>query len=127
MSKITFSEKDIRTLQKNPNVKNVSTLAITYTDDFKRKFIEAYLAGKLPRRIFEENGFDVNILGIMRIEQSACRWKKAYTTDGIIGLTDNRKVASGRPLKRELSTEEIIERQQAKIKLLEAQVSLLKS
>jgi transposase InsO family protein len=126
MSKITFSTKEIKILQKNPNVQRISDLAITYTDDFKNKFMDEYLAGKLPRQIFEENGFDMNILGIKRIEQSAYRWKKAYEKDGLIGLTDARKIASGRPLKRELSQTEIIERQEARIKLLEGQVDLLK-
>ena len=46
--------------------------------------------------------------------------------DGIIGLEDTRKTASGRPRSTELTKEEIIERQDAKIKLLEAQVDLLK-
>ncbi len=126
MSKITFSTKEIKILQNNPNVQRVSNLAITYTDDFRNKFMDEYLAGKLPRQIFEENGFDVDILGIKRIENSACRWKKAYKSDGLIGLSDARKTASGRPLKRELSQAEIIERQEAKIKLLEGQVELLK-
>jgi putative transposase len=126
MSKITFSAKEIKILQQNPNVQRVSSLAITYTDDFKNKFMDAYLAGKLPRQIFEENGFDINILGVKRIEQSAYRWKKAYEKDGLIGLSDTRKTASGRPLKRELSQAEIIERQEARIKLLEGQVELLK-
>src|SRR6476469_9247133 len=126
MSKITFSDKEIKILQKNPNVQCVSSLAITYTDDFKNKFIDEYMAGKLPRLIFEENGFDVEILGIKRIEQSAYRWKKAYEKDGLIGLSDSRKTASGKPLKRELSQAEIIERQEARIKLLEGQVELLK-
>lgn len=126
MSKIIFSPKDIKLLQLNPNVQRVSELAITYKDDFKRTFMEEYLAGKLPRQIFEENGFDLNVLGIVRIEQSAYRWKKSYERDGIIGLVDTRKTASGRPLDRELSQSEIIERQEAKIKLLEAQVNILK-
>lgn len=59
MSKITFSTKEIKTLQRNPNVQRVSERAITYTDAFKNRFIDEYLAGKLPRQIFEENGFDV--------------------------------------------------------------------
>lgn len=126
MSKVIFSSKDINNLQANPNVKRVSELAITYEDDFKKKFMEEYLGGKSPRQIFEENGFDINILGIKRVEQSAYRWKKAYEKDGIIGLVDTRKTASGRPLERELSQEEIIERQEAKIKILEEQVNLLK-
>lgn len=126
MSRITFTEKDIKLLQKNLNVKNVSELAITYSDNFKRVYIEEYLNGKLPRQIFEENGFDINVLGIKRVEQSAARWRRTYAKDGIIGLIDSRKTKSGRPLERELSQEEVIQRQEAKIKLLEGQVELLK-
>jgi transposase InsO family protein len=126
MSKTTFSNREIKILQKNPNVLRVSNLAITYSDDFKNKFINEYLAGKLPRQIFEENGFDVDIIGIKRIETSSSRWRRAYEKDGLIGLSDARKAASGRPLKRELSQAEIIERQEARIKLLEGQVELLK-
>ena len=65
-------------------------------------------------------------LGIKRIQKAAFRWKKAYEKDGLIGLSDTRKTASGRPLKRDLSQAEIIERQDARIKLLEGQVELLK-
>ena len=47
----------------------LANLAITYTDDFKNKFMDEYLAGKLPRQIFVENGFDMDIIGMKRIEQ----------------------------------------------------------
>ncbi|GAA0069530.1 hypothetical protein UT300003_10530 [Clostridium sardiniense] len=47
--------------------------------------------------------------------------------DGIIALDDTRKIASGRPLNRELTKEEIIERQEAESKLLQSQVELLKN
>ncbi len=126
MSKIIFSPKEINILQKNPNVQRVSERAITYTDTFKNIFMDEYLIGKLPRQIFIENGFDVDVIGMKRIEQSAYRWKKAYEKNGLIGLTDSRKAASGRPMKRELTPSEIIERQEARIKLLEGQVELLK-
>lgn len=126
MSKIIFTKQEIETLQNNTNVARVSERAITYTDAFKHTFLDAYLAGKLPRHIFEENGFDVEVIGMKRIEQSAYRWKKAYEKDGSIGLTDSRKSNAGRPLIRELTSTEIIERQEARIKLLEGQVALLK-
>ncbi|THE11617.1 IS3 family transposase [Bacillus timonensis] len=126
MSKLKFSDKQVKKLQNNPNVQRVSNLAITYTDDFKSRFMDEYIAGKLPRQIFKENGFDEAIVGIKRIEQSAFRWKKAYEKNGLIGLSDSRKTTAGKPLKRELSQAEIIERQEARIKLLEGQVELLK-
>lgn len=112
MSKITFTAKEIETLQKNPNVQRVSERTITYTDAFKNKFSDEYLAGKLPRQIFYENSFDVDVIGIKRIEQSAHKWKKAYERNGLIGLTDTRKTSSSRPLKRELIPSEVIERQE---------------
>lgn len=126
MCKITFTTKEIDTLRNNSNVHCVSERSITYTDDLKNKFIDEYLAGKLPRQIFEENGFNVDVIGIKRVEQSAHRWKKAYEKNGLIGLADSRKTASGRSLKRELTPAEVIERQKARIELLEGQVELLK-
>ncbi|MBY9079159.1 IS3 family transposase, partial [Paenibacillus sp. HN-1] len=61
-----------------------------------------------------------------RVEQSADRWKKAYERGGIIGLADSRKESSGRSLSRERTPEEIIAKQDARIKLLESQLELLK-
>ncbi|MCB2291897.1 IS3 family transposase [Clostridium sp. CS001] len=126
MSKVLFSKEDITKLKNNKNVLNVSECAITYKFEFKVLFIDEYMSGKLPRQIFAENGFDINVIGLKRIEQSAYRWKVSYKNNGIIGLEDTRKTASGRPRSTELSNEEIIERQEAKIKLLESQVDLLK-
>ena len=126
MTKKLFSTKEIKALEKNANVQRVGERAITYTDAFKKRFMDEYLAGKLPRQIFIENGFDVDVIGMKRIETSAHRWKKAYEKNGLIGLTDSRKSKSGRPLKRELTQSEVIERQEARIKLLEGQVELLK-
>ena len=93
-------------------MQRVSSLGITYSDNSNNKFIDEYLAGKLPRRIFEENGFDIDIIGKKRIDTSAYRWKRAYEKDGLIGLSDTWKIGPGKPLlKRELSQAEIIERQ----------------
>lgn len=126
MSKLIFSEEDIKILRNNPYVIKVSEKSITYSDEFKRLFIESYLQGKLPKQIFCEAGFDIEMIGRKRYEQAAHRWLKAYNSDGIIGLRDTRKEASGRPKVTALSKDEIIERQDAKIKLLEEQLELLK-
>ena len=127
MSKVLFTEKDIQVLNANPNILRVSEKSITYTDEFKRYFMEEYLKGeKTPRIIFEEAGFIIEMIGIKRCEQSAARWLRSYNKDGIVGLRDTRMSNLGRPRIKKLSQEQIIMRQEAKIKLLESQVELLK-
>lgn len=113
-------------LKMNPYVKAVSDKAITYTDEFKRLFIAQSETGKLPREIFEEAGFDVEVIGITRVHKAATRWRTAYKKHGTSGLEDTRKHSSGRPLERELSIEEKYTRLEAKMRLLEAENELLK-
>ncbi|GGG00295.1 HTH domain-containing protein [Paenibacillus abyssi] len=125
MSKKRFTEEEREKLSKNRYITKVSDKAITYADEFKQ-FIDQYMTGKTPREIFEAHGFDVTAIGIKRVEQSADRWKKAYDQGGIVGLSDSRKEASRRPLRRELSQNEVIAKQEARIRLLESQVDLLK-
>lgn len=84
------------------------------------------MMGKTTKEIFEAHGFDVTVIGMKRVEQSATRWKKDYGYGGIIGLSNSRKEASGRPLQRALSQEEIIAIQEARIHILKSQVELLK-
>ena len=126
MSKVIFNDKQIKVLAKNPNVLRVSDKAITYSEEFKNKFIVENSKGILPRKIFEENGFDIEIIWLKRIEQSAARWKKKYADMGVLGLKDSRTGNSGRPLLRELTTQEEIERLKAKISLLEIENEFLK-
>jgi hypothetical protein len=35
--------------------------------------------------IFSENGFDIEVVAIKRIEKYASRWEKSYKRNGIIG------------------------------------------
>jgi putative transposase len=126
MSKKRFTEKEREILSRNKFVVNVSEKSITYSDEYKQLFIDQYMLHKTPREIFEANGFDVTVLGMSRVKQCAERWRKAYKQDGIIGLADSRKESSGRPLQRELTPEDVIAKQEARIKLLESQLELLK-
>jgi transposase len=64
MSKKIFTEKEIKILSANPYVKSVSSKGITYTDEFKQYFIVENEKGKLPREIFEECGFDIDVIGL---------------------------------------------------------------
>jgi transposase len=126
MPKKHFTDKEIKSLSNNPYVKSVSSKGITYTDEFKRIFVAENVKGKLPRQIFEENGFDVEILGIVRVHRAASRWRAAYNESGVLGLRDTRKDNSGRPTKRELSLEETNAKLEAQIQLLQSENELLK-
>lgn len=68
MSKKIFNQKEIKILSKNINVIKISEKSITYSTEFKENFIEEYSNGKLPRIIFKKNGFDIEMIGIKRVE-----------------------------------------------------------
>ncbi|WP_320546237.1 HTH domain-containing protein, partial [Bacillus mycoides] len=57
MTKKLFTERDIQILSNNPYIKSVSQKGITYTDEFKRIFIEENEQGKLPRNRLETCGY----------------------------------------------------------------------
>lgn len=126
MSKKIFTETEVKELSKNPYVKSVSPKGITYTDEFKEIFIKQYEAGKFPKHIFEDCGFDVEVVGIQRIHSASNRWRNGYQKDGILGLRDTRAGNSGRPRERELTAEETNARLLAEINLLKAENELLK-
>lgn len=126
MSKKVFTEKEIEILSRNPYVKSVSSKGITYSEEFKQYFISEYHNGKFPREIFEEAGFDVNILGKKRVMSSSERWRKAYEKEGALGLKDSRSESLGRPRVNELSLEEKNARLEAQINVLKAENELLK-
>ena len=126
MTKKYFTEKEMNDLLVNPNVKSVSKKAITYTDEYRRVFISESEKGKLPRQIFIENGFDIEVIGADRIKKTAYRWRTAYNRSGDLGLIDSRSNASGRPRKKELTLEEKNARLEAQIQLLRAENEFLK-
>lgn len=70
MSNKIFTEKEIEILKRNQYVKKVSIKGITYTDEFKRIFISENENGKFTKEIFEECGFDIDILGMDRVKSS---------------------------------------------------------
>lgn len=126
MSKKIFSEKEIKLLSANPYVRSVSAKGITYTDEFKRIFVAEKEKGKFSRHIFEECGFDTEIIGMVRINAASKRWQEAYKKNGVTGLSDTRAGNSGRPLERDLSLEEKNLRLEVQINLLKAENELLK-
>lgn len=90
MSKINFTDENILELSKNIYIKNISNKSITYTNEFKIHFITEYNNGKTPKQIFNESGFDIDIIGTKRIEYASSRWRKASEERKVI----NRKLPS---------------------------------
>ncbi len=126
MSKRLFTNEEVRLLSKNKYVRNVSNKGITYTDEFKRLFIVENEKGKFPRQIFENAGFDINVLGMQRIKSCGNRWRASYKYGGVSRLQDTRKNNTGRPTTKDLSIEEKYARLEAQNKLLKAENELLK-
>lgn len=128
MSKITFNEHQRRILDVNPNVKSVSDRSIQYDPEFKLLAVKENQNGKSPSQIFTENGFDLEMIGTKKAAQSLSRWRKTYELHGEKGFFEERrgKGSAGRPSIKELSPEKKLEKAEARIKYLEAEVELLK-
>lgn len=126
MSKKIFSSEQIKKLSTNKYVKNITEKGITYTNEFKMHFIAEYEIGKTPRQIFENAGFDIDIVGIERVKSSSHRWRKSYNDKGVMGLDDTRTLNSGRTINRELTLEQILAKKDAEIQYLKAELELVK-
>ena len=120
-----FTEEEIEYLSSNIYVESVNEKQITYTIEFKQFFVREYMNGKGPILIFESVGLYKRILGAKRIEKATGRWMKAYengTLDVSATLPNRHPVLKA----KNITDKELIRRQEAKIKLLELEVELLK-
>lgn len=125
MSKILFTDSQVKKLSKNKWIKKITNTTITYTDEFKYKLVkECEDYKKFPQDVFRECGIDPEIVGERRYSNAANRWRKQFKETGEI--KDTRKDSTGRPRIHKLSDKEKLERAEAKIKLLEAENELLK-
>ena len=123
MSKNYFTPEQVEQLKKNKYVKHVSEKAITYTEEFKEVFMMEYNSGKLRSQILIEMGFDPKVLGVARIKSISDRTRKQAKRPE--GFKDTRSTESGRPLERELSPEEQMERLKQENEILKAKVEFL--
>ena len=123
MGKNYFTPEQVEQLKKNKYVKHVSEKAITYTEEFKEVFMMEYNSGKLRSQILIEMGFDPKVLGVARIKSISDRTRKQAKRPE--GFKDTRSTESGRPLERELSPEEQMERLKQENEILKAKVEFL--
>ena len=123
MSKNYFTPEQVEQLRKNKYVKHVSEKAITYTEEFKEVFMMEYNSGKLPSQILTEMGFDCKVLGEARVDGISRRTRIQSIRPE--GFKDTRSTESGRPRTRDLTKEELIERQKQEIEVLKAKLEFL--
>lgn len=124
MSNILFDEEQQKQLRANHWVKSVTEKSISFTEDFKVYFINEYNLGKLPKQIFKDAGFDINMLGDKRIEQCTARYKRQNKR--IEGFHDTRANNSGRRIGKELSIDEENELLKKQNAMLQQELEFLK-
>ena len=123
MGKNYFTPEQVEQLRKNKYVKHVSEKAITYTEEFKETFMLEYETGKTRSQILIEMGFDPKMLGTSRIRNISYMTRKQAKRPE--GFKDTRSTESGRPRTKDLTQEELIERQKQEIEILKAKVEFL--
>ena len=123
MGKNYFTPEQVEELRKNKYVKQVSEKAITYTEEFKEVFMMEYNSGKLPSQVLTEMGFNYKVLGQSRIDNIVYTTKKQALRPE--GFKDTRSTESGRPRTKDLTQDELIERQKQEIEILKAKVEFL--
>lgn len=122
-----FTKEQIKELLKNKNVDNCSSKSITYSSKFKVLAIKKYHEeGYSPGMIFEEAGFDLNIIDRERARDSLRRWRKKYNKQGKTGLMEEKRGSSRRKKKTKFKNkEEEIKYLKTKIKYLDAKNDFL--
>ena len=120
MARGKLSPEEVRLLRENCYVSDVAEDRVCYTNEFKFRFIEEYMAGKKPTQIFKEAGFDPKILGSKRIERAAKRWKESYEA-GSLGSYKDRVIR-----RKEDQYLKLLREQQALIEKLHQENTCLK-
>ncbi len=121
MAGIRFTDEQVSLLRSNPWVKSVTPKYVSFTKEFMEEFIDLHSKGLTRYEIFESHGLPVDVLGKSSIEHTTKNWiKKANKS---IALSDEKK---GRPWTRELTKDEVIARQQAKIEMLQQENDFLR-
>ena len=120
-----FTNEQVEQLKRNESVKKVSEKSITYTEEFKERFLLEYNSGKPLSQILIEMGFDPKVLGERRVSNIVQRIKEQSLRPE--GFKDTRadNPNMGRPSTRDLAPDEIIAKQKAEIEMLKAKVEYL--
>lgn len=70
-----FTHAEMQYLSILSAVTHVTSVRITYSDQFREDATRRYLAGESPVKIFRDAGLDPKLVGYKRIERALARWK----------------------------------------------------
>jgi len=120
MSRKSYSPEEIALISSCPFVKSVTPKAVRYTAEFMEIFHAETLSGKCGEEVFNDYGLPIDAIGRESVLQTIRNWR--FKISHGIELTDQ----TGRPITRDLTQEEIIARQQAKIEMLQQENDFLR-
>ena len=89
-----YNEDEIKKLTTNPNVVTIrNNSQIVYSNDFKLWAVKEKIKSKdkTSRQVFEEAGFDMNILDDRTPQKLLCSWMKKYKKFGEEYFKSNNK------------------------------------
>ena len=121
MAGIRFTDEQVSMLRSNPWVKSVTPKYVSFTKEFMEEFIALHSEGQTRYEIFESHGLPVDVIGKKTIKKTTENW--VAKANKSIELSDERR---GRPRTRDLTQEEIIARQKAKIEMLQQENDFLR-
>lgn len=75
MQKRKFTEEQRQDLQKNPNVKAVTSVGVLYRETFKKEALELYEKGMTPIEIFMQAGFNIETIGKENPSKILSKWR----------------------------------------------------
>lgn len=128
MANIKFSKDTIEAFQKINVVTYISESQINFTPEFKVS-IATCKTRLEARRLFDNNGIDINLLGEERFVSLYCRYKSQYRNKGAAAFqteTRGRKKVSNKKTYNEADLKSKVNMLEARNALLEEEVDLLK-
>ena len=120
MSRKSYSPEEIALISSCPYVKSVTPKSVRYTAEFMGIFRSETLAGRNGFDVFRDYSLPVDAIGRESVLQTIRNWR--FKVSHGVELSDQ----TGRPMTRDLTQEEIIARQQAKIEMLQQENDFLR-
>ena len=99
MSRKIFTEEQQQLLRQNPYIYSVTDTRINLTKEFKEIFLAEYKSGTSPRKILEDHGFDISIIGERRI-WSISNHIRVFLSRGLGGVAHEQVAPMAQTMRR---------------------------